>query len=135
GTGPAGPSAAWARPRASCCPPDGRWRGFRSRRSGWPSGWAARGWVARPTLHDGWSVFHATTGPTHRTPNPRPGTPELLVQLASELGNLLSRHVALAKLELGETARRTGLGVAQIAAGAAPGRGGSALLRGRAAAA
>ena len=57
-----------------------------------------------------------STAPTHRTPNHRPGTAELLVQLASELGNLLSRHVALAKLELGETARRTGLGVAQIAA-------------------
>lgn len=46
----------------------------------------------------------------------RPGTAELLVQLAGELGNLVSQHVALAKLELGETARRTGLGVAQIAA-------------------
>jgi uncharacterized membrane protein YqjE len=57
-----------------------------------------------------------STGPTHRTQNHRPGTAELLVQLASELGNLLSRHVALAKLELSETARRTGLGVAQIAA-------------------
>ena len=57
-----------------------------------------------------------STAPTHRTPNHRPGTAELLVQLASELGNLLSRHVASAKLELGETARRTGLGVAQIAA-------------------
>jgi len=57
-----------------------------------------------------------STGQTHRTPNHRPGTAGLLVQLASELGNLLSQHVALAKLELGETARRTGLGVAQIAA-------------------
>jgi uncharacterized membrane protein YqjE len=56
------------------------------------------------------------TGPAHRTPNHRPGTAELLVQLAGELGNLVSQHVALAKLELGETARRTGLGVAQIAA-------------------
>ena len=28
----------------------------------------------------------------------------------------MSQHIALAKLELGETARRTGLGVAQIAA-------------------
>ena len=52
----------------------------------------------------------------HRTQNHRPGTAELLVQLASEVGNLLSRHVALAKLELGEIARRTGLGVARIAA-------------------
>ncbi|HZJ54392.1 MAG TPA: phage holin family protein [Myxococcaceae bacterium] len=57
-----------------------------------------------------------STGPAHRTPNHRPGTAELLVQLAGELGNLVSQHVALAKLELGETARRTGLGVAQIAA-------------------
>jgi hypothetical protein len=46
----------------------------------------------------------------------RPGTAELLAQLAHELGNLVSQHIALAKLELGETARRTGLGVAQIAA-------------------
>jgi len=50
------------------------------------------------------------------TPEHRPGTGELLVQLAGELGNLLSRHIALAKVELGETARRTGLGVAQVAA-------------------
>ena len=39
-----------------------------------------------------------------------------MVQLAHELGHLLSQHIALAKLELGQTARRTGLGVAQIAA-------------------
>jgi hypothetical protein len=40
----------------------------------------------------------------------------LLVQLAAELSNLVSQHIALAKLELGATARRTGMGVAQIAA-------------------
>ena len=33
-----------------------------------------------------------------------------------ELGQLVSQHIALAKLELGTSARRTGLGVAQIAA-------------------
>lgn len=38
------------------------------------------------------------------------------MQLAGELGHLVSQHIALAKLELGATARRTGLGVAQIAA-------------------
>ena len=38
------------------------------------------------------------------------------MQLAGELSNLVSQHIALAKLELGETAKRTGLGVAQIAA-------------------
>ena len=38
------------------------------------------------------------------------------MQLAGDLGHLVSQHIALAKLELGETARRTGLGVAQIAA-------------------
>ena len=38
------------------------------------------------------------------------------MQLAGELGHLVSQHIALAKLELGETARRTGVGVAQIAA-------------------
>ena len=57
-----------------------------------------------------------TTPRAARTPEHRPGTGELLVQLAHELGNLVSQHIALAKLELGETARRTGLGVAQIAA-------------------
>jgi len=38
------------------------------------------------------------------------------VQLAGDLGHLVSQHIELAKLELGETARRTGLGVGQIAA-------------------
>jgi hypothetical protein len=38
------------------------------------------------------------------------------VQLAGQLGHLVSEHIALAKLELGEAARRTGIGVAQIAA-------------------
>ena len=38
------------------------------------------------------------------------------MQLAGELGHLVSQHIALAKLELRETARRTGVGVAQIAA-------------------
>ncbi|HEY1333719.1 MAG TPA: phage holin family protein [Myxococcaceae bacterium] len=57
-----------------------------------------------------------TTGPTRSTSAHRPGTAELLVQLAGELGHLVSQHIALAKLELGETARRTGIGVAQIAA-------------------
>jgi len=38
------------------------------------------------------------------------------VQLAGDLGHLLSQHIALAKLELGSSAKRTGLGVAQIAA-------------------
>ncbi len=45
-----------------------------------------------------------------------PGTTELLQQLAGELGHLLAQHVALAKVEFGASARRTGLGVAQIAA-------------------
>ena len=53
---------------------------------------------------------------TGRTPEHRPGTAELLAQLVGELGHLVSQHIALAKLELGATARRTGLGVAQIAA-------------------
>ena len=56
------------------------------------------------------------TGRTSSTPDHRPGTAELLAQLVGELGHLVSQHVALAKLELGATARRTGLGVAQIAA-------------------
>jgi hypothetical protein len=60
--------------------------------------------------------LHVSTGRTHSTPEHRPGTADLLVQLAGELGHLVSQHIALAKLELGETARRTGLGVAQIAA-------------------
>jgi len=51
----------------------------------------------------------------HRTPD-RPGAADLLVQLASDLGHLVAQHVALAKLELGESARRAGIGVAQIAA-------------------
>lgn len=55
-------------------------------------------------------------GRTRSTPEHRPGTADLLVQLAGELGHLVSQHIALAKLELGETARRTGLGVARIAA-------------------
>jgi len=38
------------------------------------------------------------------------------MQLAGDLGHLVSQHIALAKLEFGETARRTGLTVAQIAA-------------------
>lgn len=38
------------------------------------------------------------------------------MQLVSELGHLVSQHIALAKLELGEAARRTGLGVGVIAA-------------------
>ncbi len=46
----------------------------------------------------------------------RPATADLFVQLAHELGYLVSQHVALAKVELGAAARRTGLGVAQIAA-------------------
>ena len=57
-----------------------------------------------------------STGRTRSTPEHRPGTAELLAQLFGELGHLVSQHIALAKLELGETARRTGLGVAQIAA-------------------
>jgi hypothetical protein len=60
--------------------------------------------------------LHVSSGRTGNTPGHRPGTAELLVQLAGELRTLVSQHVALAKLELGETARRTGLGVAQIAA-------------------
>jgi uncharacterized membrane protein YqjE len=60
--------------------------------------------------------LHVSNGPTRRTGDHRPGTAELLAQLAHELGNLVSQHIALAKLELGETAKRTGLGVAQIAA-------------------
>jgi putative superfamily III holin-X len=51
-----------------------------------------------------------------RTREDRPGAADLLVQLARDLGHLVSQHVALAKLELGESARRAGIGVAQIAA-------------------
>ena len=57
-----------------------------------------------------------SSGRTGNTRAHRPGTAELLVQLAGELGNLVSQHIALARLELGETARRTGLGVAKVAA-------------------
>lgn len=57
-----------------------------------------------------------SSGRTSGGPEHRPGTAELLVQLAHELGHLVSQHIALAKLELGATAKRTGLGVAQIAA-------------------
>ena len=57
-----------------------------------------------------------STGPTRSTGDHRPGTAALLVQLAHELGNLVNQHIALAKLELGQTAKRTGLGVAKIAA-------------------
>ncbi len=39
-----------------------------------------------------------------------------MVQLAADLGHLVAQHIALARLELGETARRTGVSVAQIAA-------------------
>jgi Putative Actinobacterial Holin-X, holin superfamily III len=46
----------------------------------------------------------------------RAGAGELFIQLAGELGHLLAQHVALARLELGETARGAGKGVAQIAA-------------------
>lgn len=55
-------------------------------------------------------------GRAQRTRGDGPGAAQLLVQLAGELGHLLSQHIALAKLELGQSARRTGLGVAQIAA-------------------
>jgi len=51
-----------------------------------------------------------------RTQEERPGTAELLAQLAHDLGHLVAQHVALAKLELGESAKRVGLGVGQIAA-------------------
>lgn len=44
------------------------------------------------------------------------GTADLLARLFADLGQLLSQHIALAKLELGTSARRAGLGVAQIAA-------------------
>ena len=53
---------------------------------------------------------------TQRTREDRPGAAELLVHLASDLGHLVSQHIALAKLELGASARRAGIGVAQIAA-------------------
>lgn len=51
-----------------------------------------------------------------RTSPDRPGASELLGQLAGDLGHLVAQHVALAKLELAESARRAGIGVAQIAA-------------------
>ncbi len=38
------------------------------------------------------------------------------MQLAHDLGHLVAQHVALAKLELGASARRAGIGVASIAA-------------------
>jgi len=46
----------------------------------------------------------------------RPGAAHLLVQLAGDLGHLVAQHIALAKVELRESARRAGIGVAQIAA-------------------
>jgi hypothetical protein len=46
----------------------------------------------------------------------RPRTADLLVQLVGELGHLIAQHIALAKVELGASARRTGIGVAQVAA-------------------
>lgn len=57
-----------------------------------------------------------SSGRTGNTPGHRSGTTELLVQLVGDLGHLVSQHIALAKLELGETASRVGLGVGQIAA-------------------
>ncbi|HEY1333229.1 MAG TPA: phage holin family protein [Myxococcaceae bacterium] len=57
-----------------------------------------------------------SSGRAGNTPEHRPRTTELLVQLVGDLGNLVSQHIALAKLELGETASRIGLGVGQIAA-------------------
>jgi uncharacterized membrane protein YqjE len=60
--------------------------------------------------------LHVSTGRTRSPSQHRPGTTELLAQLVGELGHLVSQHIALAKLELGEKARKTGLGVAQIAA-------------------
>jgi len=53
---------------------------------------------------------------TQPTREDRPGATHLLMQLAGDLGHLVSQHVALAKLELGESARRVGVGVAQVAA-------------------
>ena len=53
---------------------------------------------------------------TQRTREDRPGATDLLVHLAADLGHLVSQHIALAKLELGASARRAGIGVAQIAA-------------------
>ena len=102
--------------RASSGPRAARWPGSRWRGSGSSSAWGARGSDARPAVHEGCSVLHVSTGRMHSTPEHRPGTADLLVQLAGELSHLVSQHIALAKLELGETARRTGLGVARIAA-------------------
>jgi uncharacterized membrane protein YqjE len=52
-----------------------------------------------------------------RQPGPdRQGMADLLVQLVGDLANLFAQHVALAKLELRESARSVGLGVAIIAA-------------------
>jgi hypothetical protein len=51
-----------------------------------------------------------------RPPEERPRTADLLVQLVGELGHLIAQHIALAKVELGASARRTGIGVAQVAA-------------------
>lgn len=45
-----------------------------------------------------------------------PRTADLLVQLVGELGHLVAQHIALAKVELGASARRAGIGVAQVAA-------------------
>jgi hypothetical protein len=52
----------------------------------------------------------------HRTPQDPPGTAELIARLGTELGQLVSQHISLLKLELGTSAKRTGLAVAQIAA-------------------
>jgi hypothetical protein len=60
--------------------------------------------------------LHVSTGRTRSTPEQRPGTTDLVVQLVGDLGHLVSQHIALAKLELRDTARRAGMGVAQIAA-------------------
>ena len=57
-----------------------------------------------------------TAARPQRTGEERPGAAGLLVQLAGDLGHLVAQHIALAKLELGASARRAGIGVAQIAA-------------------
>jgi len=53
---------------------------------------------------------------TRRPVPERQGMADLVVQLAGDLANLFAQHVALAKLELRESAGRVGKGIAFLAA-------------------
>ena len=55
------------------------------------------------------------TARTQRTDGARQGMAELVVQLVADFSHLVAQHVALAKLELQNSARTVGLSVGQIA--------------------